>query len=653
MAMKSKLLAPLFIALFLIGCSNNPHPPALKEKRADGSPWMVSYRGFPDDPRTLDPQVSYDTIGHSIISLVYECLLQYHPFKVDPYELNPCLVEEMPTRQKNKDGTESYLFHLKKGVYFHDDPCFINTNGKGRELTSEDIAYTFKRLADPKVECPVLATLQEYVIGLKEAYDEAQGKGSFDYSKPLKGIEVINPYEFRIHLSKTYPQILYWLAMPFTAPVPREAVEFYDGKDHYGVGRDLFKFHPVGTGPFRMVKWEKKLRMQMVRHERYIATTFPMDGWAPEDENRFRPLVGKALPFLDELQFTIIRESIPSWLLFRQGYLEAAGVNKDVFDNVLSVAHELTPQYREKGVLLYKNVEPTTGYTVFNMEDGLVGKNKKLRQALSSAFDEDLAIELFSNGIDLNAQQLLPPGVFGFQPDFRNPYKQHDIALAKKLLAEAGYPNGIDPKTQQPLEITVDVVGDSPESRQGIEFFKNQVEQLGIRVKIIENTWARFQDKTDKGNFQIMTGSGWHADYPDPENFFFLFYSKNIPPAGNNSSRYQNSEFDRIFEKMCTMDNTPERLKLVYELNRILSEDCPVLLQNHDVNFSLYHSWAPRVSNNPLLGSAAKYTQIDMAEREKRRKEWNQPPQWPIWTLLCFVSFFIGGSLWWSKKRYA
>lgn len=639
----------MLLSMLIAGCGNDPHPPPLRQKRDDGTPWRVTYRAFPDDPRTLDPQVSYDTTGHVIIAMLYDGLLQYQPFKTDPYELIPGLLATMPQRVKEADGTESYLLELKSGVLFHDDPCFAD--GKGRELTTEDVIFTFKRICDPKVECPVLSTLQDYIAGLKETFEEAKKAGKMDYSKPMKGVEIIDRTHFRIRMLKPYPQILYWLAMPFTAPVPREAVEFYDGKSHSGEIRPQFKFHPVGTGAYRLAEWSRGRLIRMERNPHYIASTFPSSGWSAEEEARFRPLAESPLPFIDEVQYRIVRESIPAWLLFRQGYFDSSGVGKDVFNTALTASHDLSPELKSRGVRLYKDISPSTFFLVFNMEDSTVGKNRKLRQAISSAYDGDLANEIFSNGIDLNAQELLPPGVFGFQPDFKNPYKQHDLGLAQKLMVEAGYPNGIDPKTGSPLRLTLDVTAESAGLRQLAEFQKNQIEQLGIQVKIEENIWARQQEKVDAGNFQIVA-FGWSADYPDPENFFFLFLGPNKPPQGNNHARYANPEFDQLFNKMATMDNTPERLGLIHKLNAILTEDCPLVLLSHDVSFALTQAWAARVSSNPLLSAGIKYANVDVETRAKNQEAWNHPRLWPLWLLGAVAIGALSFAIYWNREAH-
>ncbi|MEI6349525.1 MAG: ABC transporter substrate-binding protein [Verrucomicrobiota bacterium] len=631
--------------LALAGCGNNPHPQPLHEKRPDGSPWVVSYRRIPDDPRSLDPQYSYDTLGNAVISQVYESLLQYSVFKTDPYELEPCLAESMPIRIQNPDGTEAYEFHIKRGIYFHDAPCF--SGGRGRELTTADFVYTFQRIADPAVECPVLSTLQEFIKGLGPAYVEARKAGKFDYSKPTEAITVIDDHTFRLNLLKAYPQIQYWLAMPFTTPVPHEAVEFYDGK----AGRDPFKFHPVGTGAYRVAEWARSRLLRLVRHDRYSATRFPTGGWPKEDDARFAVLSGKPLPFVDEVQFAVIREAVPAWLLFRQGYLDNYGVSKDVFNTVITAGQTLSEKYKAKGVRLYRDVEPGTFYVQFNMDDPLVGKNKKLRQALSTAYDEQRANAVFGNGVDVKAEQLLPPGVIGYDPNFKNPYRTEDLSQAKKLLAEAGFPNGIDAKTGKQVVLTLDVMTGNAESRQRAEFDQGQVEQLGLGCKIEENTWSRFQDKQQRGLFQINTGSGWNADYPDPENFFFLFYSKNIPPQGSNYVRFSNPGFDALFERMATMDNGPERLKIIQQLRGILVEECPVIFTSHPVAFALSQPWLPRISSNPMLAGGLKYGSLNPALREQCQREWNQTPWWPTWVLAGIVALVLGYAAVWVKQR--
>jgi ABC-type transport system substrate-binding protein len=614
----------LLATLFLASCDNDPHPKPVVERGRDGGTPLIRYTYQTEAPRSLDPQEAYDQMSRRVLEPVYDCLLEYHPFKTDPYELMPCMLEAMPEKQATANGGVTYLCRLKKGIFFHDDPCF--PGGKGREVTAADVRYTWQRIADPKTECPVLSSLWEYLVGMKGANEAAQKNGGkFDYAAPFPALEVVDSHTFKVHLMKPYPQIIYWMAMHFTCPVAREAVEFYDGEQHNGKRRERFKWHPVGTGPFRYVheRSDHDNNFRLVRNERYITTKFPTEGWEPKRDPACRPLAGKPLPIIDEVQIRILREPTPAWLLTKQGYLDSFGVSTDAYTTVVTATHELSPELLARGVSLEKDVDVSTFYTSINMDDPLLGKNKKLRQALACATDASTQNEIFFNGVREVAQQIIPPGFAGFRKDYRNPMS-FNLDRAKQLIAEAGYPGGIDPKTGRPLELVLDTSASGSDQRMMTEFEQKCFEKLGIKVSVIENTFAKKIEKEDKGNFQISSLTGWGADYPDPENFFMLFYSKNFPPEGKNISRYKNPDFDKLYEQMATMDPSPERLAIAYKMVDMLNDDCPIILTNHKAFYSLVQPWAPRTHNNMMLEGGIKYLWLDPALREKKRAEWNR-----------------------------
>lgn len=654
-ASRTIAFALLGLLLGLAGCSNDPNPVPLQKSRADGSPWLVRHWGLPDDPRTLDPQFNYEEMGHRILEPIYDCLLEYNPFKTDPYELQPCLLTEMPKTTPTADGGVDYLCHLKPGILYHDDPCF--PGGKGRETVAADVMFAWQRMCDPKVECPVFAALADYIDGFTEAFEKAQkNAGQFDYRSPLPKFKIVDDHTFQFHLTKPYPQIVYWMAMFFMSPVPHEAVEYYDGQGHPDgprgetVYRPDFKYHPVGNGPFQFVEYIPGQRVRLVRNPHYITTRFPTGGWPAEQENLLRPLAGHAQPLIDEVQITIFREALPVWILTRQGYLDAMGVSKDTFNSLLTPLRQLTPKYRDRGMTLDKDVEPSTFFFQFNMQDPILGPNKKLRQALSCIFDRQAYIDIFANGVPTLAQQLLPPGVPGHKEGMVNPYS-FDPARAKKLMAEAGYQNGIDPKTGRPLELTLDVTATGGDERQMAEFEQRSLEALGVKITVNENNFARQMEKEDKGAFQISP-AGWMADYPDPENFYFLFYSKNIPPTGKNVTRYNNPEFDKLFEQMSAMENSPERLAIIDRMTAMLQEDCPAIYTYNKAFYSVIQPWAPRTQHNMLLQGGLKYAVLDEPLRRQKQAEWNRRPIWPLALLLAGVVLAGGYGVTWIRKRY-
>ena len=624
----SATVLSLLVAALMCGCDTDPNPVALRQHRPDGSPWLVRYTYQPDAPRSLDPQEAYDQMSRRVLEPVYDCLLEYDPFKTDPYELIPCMLDAMPLKEEHPEGKVTYLCRLKRGIVFHDDACF--PGGKGREVVAADVRYSWQRIADPKTECPVLSSLWDYVEGLKEAYETARKNGSrFDYSAPFPGVEVVDSHTFKVHLLKNYPQIIYWMAMHFACPVAREAVEYYDGEKHTDGGRtvrrDRFKWHPVGTGPFRYVQElsDHDQNFRLARNERYTTTRFPSGGWPPARDAVCRPLAGLPLPIVDEVQIRVLREPIPAWLLTKQGYLDQFGVNKDSFSSVVTATNELSPELAARGMRLEKDVDVSTFFTSINMEDPLLAGNKKLRQALACSLDAATENEIFFNGVREVAQQILPPGMPGFRKDYRNP-RGFDLEKARRLIAEAGFPDGIDPKTGRPLQLTMETSASASDERQLTEFEQKCYERLGVTVSVSENTFAKMIEKEDKGNFQLASGTGWGADYPDPENFMMLYYSRNTPPHGKNVSRYQSAEFDRMYEQMATMENSPERLEIVHKLVDLLNDDCPSILTNHKAFYSLVLPWAPRTHNNMMLEGGLKYQWVNPALREKLRAEWNR-----------------------------
>ena len=639
-------------ALFLGGsCSNDPNPAPLHKTRPDGSPWVVRYAGLLEDPRSFDPQYMYDAVTRRVMELIYDTLLEYHPMKTDPYELRPAMLEEMPRREISADGKISYVCRLKTTARFHDDPCF--PGGKGRAVRAEDVHYSFQRMLDRRTESPFLSVFSEFIVGMAELDKRVKENNEvFDYAWRIPGVEVVDERTFRLHHTKPYPQVVYWLGMHATTPVAREAVEFYDGKMHDGKTRaDFHAFGSVGTGPFRIVEYIPRQRVRVERVEGYATTTFPTDGFPPEKAAWLQQFAGKPLPFVDEINLPVLHETIPIFIMTRQGYLDGMAVNKDAFAAMMGQGG-LAKKYRDRGMMLELDVEPATFWMSFNMEDPVVGKNVKLRQALSCAYDAKTYAQIFYSGVAPVAQQLLPPGAIGYDPAWKNPWS-YDLDKAKRLLAEAGYPNGRDATTGQQLEIRLANVASGSEERQRSEFDQRSFEALGIKVKVDELTFARLMDKLYHSDFQLASGSGWSADYPDPENFYALFHSRNFPPNGSNHCRYSRPEFDAAFDRMATMDDGPERLEVLKQMNQMLADDCPMILGFVKAFYTAVQPWARRTHHNMMLEGGMKYLVADPVMREEKRREWNEKPRWPLALLGALVLGGAGYAVRWNRRHDA
>jgi ABC-type transport system substrate-binding protein len=242
------------------------------------------------------------------------------------------------------------------------------------------------------------------------------------------------------------------------------------------------------------------------------------------------------------------------------------------------------------------------------MADPLIGKNKLLRQALSMAYDPTELIELFYKNRALPAQGPIPPGIPGYDEAFKNPYRQFNLAKAKELLARAGYPGG---EGLPPIEYLT--VSDTT-SRQITEYLTKSFAALEVKLKMNTSSWPEFEASIKNRKGQLW-GFAWNGDYPDAENFLQLFYSKNASP-GSNDANYSNPEFDRLYEKSLTMEDSPERTKLYRQMAQIVIEDCPWIFHVHRQVSWVTQPWLKNFQYNPIVLNDLKYLKIDQALRK-------------------------------------
>ncbi|MCG8587865.1 MAG: ABC transporter substrate-binding protein [Proteobacteria bacterium] len=644
----------------LVACTNNPYPDADTDRK-------IYYTSFREAPRTLDPAVAYTTSSHAVTGNVYDTLLEYHYLK-RPYTLIPGLAEEVPVAEPRPDGRVAYRFRLRPDLRFHADPCF-ERGGEGRKtraVTAADVAFELTRIADPAVNSPVVEPFSN-LVGFREfgtrlaerreadeAFAARPAHEQYAELGAIPGIRVLSERELEIVLISAYPQILYWFAMPFTTPVPWEAVDYYDGED----GRPAFSDHPVGTGPYRLSYYNKQFRMVLEaeeswygrRHPEWRApgTVYPSEG-APGDAEAglLDPaVVGRPLPLIERIVFQREKESIPRFNKFLQGYYDASGIIKESFDKII-VNDGLSPEMAALGIRLERSVEPSIFYLGFNMEDPVVGaeageRGRALRQALSLAVDTEEWLRLFTNGRGVLAQSPLPPGLFGYDPDYRNPYRRVDLDRARQRLADAGYPDGIDPATGEPLRLTFDVYQTTAQQLLANRFYIDGWRRIGVDVRLEATNYNKFQEKVRNGAYQIFSW-GWIADYPDPENFFFLLWSEmaRSKSGGPNTANFSHPRFDELFLRIKSMENSPERQALLKEMVAILETERPWIEGFHMESYSLYHGWLHHQKPFGMSFPMTKYWDLDAAGRSELRRAWNEPVTWPVYALVAAAAVVV------------
>jgi oligopeptide transport system substrate-binding protein len=250
---------------------------------------------------------------------------------------------------------------------------------------------------------------------------------------------------------------------------------------------------------------------------------------------------------------------------------------------------------------------PAVTYTGINMKDPILGKNKDLRHAIALANDAATTIDKFNNGRGIVAQGPIPPGFTSYDPKFNSPYAPKNLEKAKAALVKAGFPGG-----KGLPELNYETLSDS-KSRQITEFFTNNMASIGITVKISPNTWPQFQDKIKTGKAQ-MFGIAWNADYPDEQNFYQLFYSKNASPGPNDTS-FSNPEFDKIYEQSLTLPIGAARDALYTKLNAIVVEESPWIFTAHRQSYKVVHGWLKNFKWNDIQNDEVKYLRVDPKQR--------------------------------------
>jgi ABC-type transport system substrate-binding protein len=419
-----------------------------------------------------------------------------------------------------------FTFHLRDDVFFHDDAVF--PGGKGRKLTAHDVAYSFNRIMDKQTASP----------------------GSWIFNRKvdtLEAFKAIDDTTFQLKLLRPYIPILGIISMQYCSIVPKEAVEKY--------GTD-FRRHPVGTGPFQFVAWEEGQALVLKKNPRY----FEKDS------------AGNRLPYLDGVNVSFFDSKATEFLLFRQKQLDFINdIEASFKDEVLTKKGTLRAEWENKIVLRtnpYLNIE-YLGILVDSTNE-LVKTSpmriKKIRQAINYGFDRRKMTLYLRNSLGTPAESgFVPMGLPSFDSSVVKGY-HYDPAKTKKLLSEAGFPDGKGLPSIKLL--TVAIYADMA------NFIAKQLEESGIPVQVEVIQKSLLLTKTSSSTAAFFRAS-WIADYPDAENYLSVFYSKN--PAPPNYTRYKSAAFDAAFEKAIKEDNDSLRYKLYQEADKIMIDDAPVV----------------------------------------------------------------------------
>lgn len=494
---------------------------------------------------SLFPASIADVYSQHITGQIHEGLLK---FNQKTLEIEPCIAETYEIDAASK----VYTFKLRKGVMFHDDECF--EGGEGREVTAEDFKYVFEYLCSNDKLNKSQYLIKDYIKGGKEYAD-----GS---AKEVSGIKALDKYTFQIELIEPFAGFTNILALTQTAVFPKEAI------DKYG---DDIKDKAVGSGPY-ILKSVSKDKVVLVKNYNY---------WAKDE-------FGNQLPYIAEVDITFDTDKSKELAAFNSGELDFVwGVPVSEIPNIMGSLDEAKEGKNREFKLQSINSLQTQYYGFLLTNE--IFSDKKVRQAFNYAINRDTIINYVLEGEGEPAFHGIIPKMSGYPSETVKGYN-FNPKLARKLFAEAGYPNG---KGFPTVKLSYNNIGDV--NQLIANTLKKQLfDVLGINVEFQEFTTQEINEKRELGEISFWR-YGWIADFPDPSNFIGQFHSKHIIEGKKisiNHGRYSNPVFDKYFDQAMSEIDEEKRMKLFAKAEQVLIDDAAVI--------PIYHASEIRLVNPQL-----------------------------------------------------
>ncbi len=534
-----------------------------------------------DKVESLDPAKAYTDDSLLVSAQVLEPLFQYHYLK-RPYEVEPLVAEALPIfSEKGK----VVRIKLKKNVFYHPHQAF---GSNPRALKAQDFVVQMKRLALDPLRSPGRSLFADLILGF-DSYSKAV---AHDWRKlpivELPGIRAVDDHTLELRLNKSEPNITYYLALNFMAPVPWEIIEFFNNNLDYVM---------VGTGPY-VYKSYNGLHFDLVKYSGYRDDFYPTSGDRYANVQRLLDSGKQRIPFIDKVRFYVTANELDRWEKFFDRGIDILTVPKTFLPKLRDEHGELTPELRKNGVELKHFPTLANRWLAFNMRDPLLGKNENLRRAISFSIDYEKYVQVLSQNTNLRANSILVPGIVGYQPAkaFRFHY---DLSTARDYLKKAGF---TDP-TRVP-EIVYSTRGNQGVNLLEAQFIKAQLEALGLKVRIEVLTFSEFLRKGRAGELQFFTDN-WLFDYPDGENILQLLVSSNFP--GINKSAYANPKVDALYEKLKLTTNVDQRNHVVLEMEELIFDDLPWIPLMYESSFVLHYPEIKNFRKSSIIRNYVKY----------------------------------------------
>jgi peptide/nickel transport system substrate-binding protein len=485
---------PISCILFLlISCDNNSN---------SSKDHLVFRYNEHANINTLDPAFSRTLQDNSVCNQLFNGLVQFD----SDLNILPCIAKSWDVSQ---DGRK-YSFSLRDDVYFHRHALFGKDST--RTVIANDFEYSLNRLRDEKLAAP----------------------GSWVLNK-VDDFKAINDTLFEITLNQPFPAFIGLLTMKYCSVVPKEIVE------HYGTE---FRSHPIGTGPFKLKRWEENIKMVFRKNNHYFE----------KDEN------GNQLPYLEAVALTFLPDKQSEFLQFVQGNLDFLNsLDTSYKDELLTADGKLREKYA-KTVDMIRGPYLNTEYLGFFLDSETPEiRSELIRKAINYGFDRKKMMIYLRNGIGYPANGgFIPKGLPGYNADIGFSYQPEK---AKQLVEQFKNESGINNP-----EITLVTTSNY---LSFCEFIQRELQKTGLKINVDVMPEASLRSARSNGKVDMFRSS-WVADYLDAENYLSIFYSENFTPNGSNYFHYKNKQFDSLYNKSFTITNIDERKHLYTTLDSLV-----------------------------------------------------------------------------------
>lgn len=531
----------------------------------------------------FDPARVGDARSFRVIAHIFEPLLRYDPL-ARPVRLQPLTAQALP---EPSPDFRTWTVRLRPGILFTDDPAF---GGRPRELVAADYAYTLRRLADPANKSPGWSSLEQAGIsGLAALRREAiDRKRPFDYDRPVPGLQVLDRYTLRFQLDAGRPRFPQWLAEVATGAVAREVIE---------AAGDKTMERPVGTGAFRLALWRRSSQIVLERNPLYREVRYDAQPAADDAQGQavLARLKGRRLPMVDRVEIAIIDEKQPIWLAFLNGQTDWIEL-PDVFTDSAYPGGRLAPHLARKGIQAERTVLPSTYYTMFNMDDPLVGgyapAQVALRRAIGLAIDVPREISLLRHGSGVAAQSPVTPHLSGYDAAWRSEMSSYDPPRARALLELYGWrdrdgdgwretPEG------RPLVLQM-ATQPTQEMRRFDELMRRDLRAVGLRVEFQTALWPEQYKAARAGQLMMWSVSGRASS---PDGLQGLLRYDGAASGGINLARFDRPEMNALIARLLALPDGPAREAAFDEAKRLTVAWMPYKLRSHLVQITLSQPW--------------------------------------------------------------